>query len=82
MTFFVLMATGIMIEDTVQWVFYHLLFGGEKRGIWWAKAIGYVWVLSLFTYATPFYVYPSLRKSTGGPSDQVLPFSLIKVWQG
>ena len=80
-TFFVLMATGIMIEDTVQWVFYHLLVGDEKRGRWWAKVIGYVWVLALFTYATPFYAYPSLRKSTGGLNDQILPFSLINMLQ-
>ena len=78
-TFFVVMAMGILIEDTVQWLFYHLLVGDEKRGRWWAKIIGYVWVLGLFSYATPFYAYPSLRKNAGGLNNQVLPFSLIKM---
>ena len=78
-TFFVMMATGIMVEDAVQWAFYHLLVGNEKRGRWWGKVIGYVWVLGFFTYATPFWAYPSLRKNTVGSNNGVLPVSLIRM---
>ena len=78
-SFFTMMAVGILVEDGVQWVVYDVLLGEGKRGKWWGRAIGYVWVLGFFTYATPFWAYPSLRKNTGGPSNEVLPVSLMRI---
>lgn len=78
-TFLIMMATGVIVEDAVQCAFYHLLVGNEKRGRWWGKVIGYVWVLGFFTYATPFWAYPSLRKSTGDSSNGVLPVSFLRI---
>lgn len=75
--FFVMMAVGIMIEDGTQWVFYDLLMGGGVRGQSWAKALGFLWVLLFFAYATPFWAYPSLRKNTGGIKNEVLPLSVV-----
>ena len=74
-----MMATGIMVEDAVQWAFYHLLVGHEKRRNGGGKVIGYVWVLGFFTYATPFWAYPSLRKNSVGSNNGVLPVSLIRM---
>ena len=77
--FFVVMAVGIMIEDGTQWVFYDLLMGGGVRGRSWAKALGFLWVLLFFAYATPFWAYPSLRKNTGGIKNEVLPLSVVAM---
>lgn len=76
-TFFVMMATAIIIEDGAQWVSFDLLMGNEARKKWWTKAIGYVWVLMVFTYVTPFYAYPALRQNTGGKRYESLPFSVF-----
>lgn len=81
-TFFLMMAAGIMFEDAVQSVFYDSLVGEAKRGRWWGRGIGYVWVLGFFAYATPFWAYPSLRKNTGDWRNNVLPFSLMEIWKG
>ncbi len=77
--FFVMMAVGIVLEDGVQWVYYDHLMGVPARGKWWAKAVGYVWVVMVFAYATPFWAYPSLRKNAGGKATEVLPFSIMEI---
>ena len=76
-TFFVMMAVGILIEDFTQWVCYDVVMRGGSRGQPWAKAVGFVWVLLFFAYATPFWSYPSLRRNTGGIKDQILPVSIL-----
>ena len=71
------MAAGIMIEDAMQWLFYDLLMGGGERGRSWAKAIGFLWVLLFFTYATPFWAYPMLSRNTGEVNNDILPLSVV-----
>ena len=72
-----MMAVGVMIEDVAQWAFYDWLMGGGVRGQSWAKALGFLWVLLFFAYATPFWAYPHLRKNTGGVKNEILPLSVI-----
>ena len=76
-TFFVMMAAGVMLEDATQWVFYDLLMGGGVRGRSWAKALGFLWVILFFSYATPFWAYPMLRRNTGEINNDILPWSVV-----
>ena len=79
--FFSFMALGIILEDMVQWVFYRL-GPHEKRGSRLAKALGYIWVLLYFVYATPYYAYPGLSKNTGGTQNEFLPLSILRLLRG
>ena len=83
-SFFLLMAVGIMIEDAVQWVWSGVR-GGKltdegktaRKGKWWTTAIGYLWVVFWFSVATPYYAYPSLSRNKGEEKDKLLPFSVV-----
>ncbi|KAF3087274.1 hypothetical protein TWF569_008951 [Orbilia oligospora] len=62
--FFTVMATGIMIEDGVQWLFrsQKVRNGEEKEGlVVWKRAIGYIWVWGLLVLVAPFIDYPKFR---------------------
>ena len=76
-TFFVMMAAGVVMEDATQWVFYDLLMGGGVRGRSWAKALGFLWVILVFSYATPFWAYPMLRRNPGEINNDILPWSVL-----
>ena len=79
--FYVLMAGGIMLEDWMMWVWGKRSNQGEEeeRGPlrWWQKVVGYVWVALFFSWTTPVWAYPQLRRNTGAVSDCPLPFSVI-----
>ena len=89
---FVLMGVGIMGEDVVQWIWFDVLGarGGaeitpptnsklaiQKARTCWTRIIGYVWVATWLSVATPWYIYPSMSRNTGGARDRILPFSVI-----
>lgn len=74
--FFATMAVGIVLEDAVQWVFRTRNGIGREDSVW-RKAVGYVWVLAIFAYATPFYAYPGLSRSTEAVDSQVVPMSVF-----
>ena len=94
LAFFGLMVVGIIIEDTVQWVWFDVLSGQNildtgkredapnsrenRSGKWWTKAVGYMWVIIWFSLATPYYVYPSLSRNEGGEKGKVMPFSVVE----
>ena len=82
---FVLMSVGIVMEDAAQWVWFDILGGGgeerqskrRRNGTWATRIIGYVWVATWLSVATPWYIYPSMSRNTGGERDKILPFSVI-----
>ena len=78
---FLLMALGIIMEDAAQWLVFDIVLGSQARGSGWAKAVGYLWVLLWLVIATPFYPYPSLQRVTGGPKDELLPYSVVAMVQ-
>ena len=51
---------------------------GRARGKGWTTIIGYLWVAIWFSFATPWYAYPGLRRNAGGEKDAVLPFSVVE----
>ena len=78
--FFATMAAGIVVEDGVQWVagrvwptrpkaYERTGLGGIETENRVRKSIGYVWVLPLFSWATPVWAYPTLRRNTGAVAD-------------
>ena len=86
--FFVMHGVGIMIEDSVQWFFSRLRQSrgandDDRRAIsWWARIVGYVWVLLWMSWTMPGWAYPNYRRSDG---ELLLPFSLIESvarWKG
>ena len=90
--FFATMAAGIVVEDGVQWVAGRVWparpkgceMNGKVPGLGGTgienrmnKLIGYVWVLLFFSWATPVWAYPTLRRNTGAVADDPIPFSLV-----
>ena len=91
--FYILMAGGIVVEDGIVWAW--CLTSGcvhvkkqrvENREsepqagvLGWQKVLGFVWVALFFSWATPVWVYPQLRRNTGAVSDCPLPLSIIQV---
>ncbi|KAK6535858.1 hypothetical protein TWF281_000108 [Arthrobotrys megalospora] len=64
MFFFLVMATGIMVEDGVQWLFrsQKVRNGEAKEGlVVWKRIVGYIWVWGLFILVAPFIDYPKFR---------------------
>ncbi|KAK6362644.1 hypothetical protein TWF730_000099 [Orbilia blumenaviensis] len=62
--FFTVMATGIMIEDGVQWLFQSKKVRSkeEKEGlIIWKRVAGYIWVWGLLILVAPVIDYPKFR---------------------
>ncbi|KAK6508859.1 hypothetical protein TWF481_003625 [Arthrobotrys musiformis] len=62
--FFTVMATGIMVEDGVQWLFrsQKVRSKEEKEGlVVWKRIVGYIWVWSLLLLVAPFIDYPKFR---------------------
>ena len=61
--FFLTQAFGIMFEDAVQEV-YRRTRGQQKFSKmqrFWAKAVGYVWVLLFLSWSTAAWQYPAMR---------------------
>ncbi|KAL8725214.1 MAG: hypothetical protein Q9166_007496 [cf. Caloplaca sp. 2 TL-2023] len=76
--FFKTQVMGIILEDTVQWVYYAcrgVQRGNESTPI--RRAVGYIWVTIFLWWSTPAWFYPRLRTSEGDVRDKLLPFSLI-----
>ncbi|KAL8791593.1 MAG: hypothetical protein Q9195_005798 [Heterodermia aff. obscurata] len=53
---------------------------GQKRrqGTWATRVVGYLWVVTWLSVATPWYLYPNLSRDTGGERHEMLPFSVIR----
>lgn len=49
----------------------------RKEPTCWTRIIGYVWVATWLSVATPWYIYPSLCRNIGGARDRILPFSVV-----
>ena len=56
----------------------------KRPSTWATRLVGYLWVATWLSVATPWYIYPSMSRNTGGPRDQILPFSvvgyLLRTW--
>lgn len=87
--FFLLMAVGIIVEDVFIWEWKRVvkrkgnievenMQGGAN---WWHKAIGYIWVILFFSWATPVWAYPLLRRNVGGIESFPLPFSIVGLFR-
>ena len=90
MDFFILQAVGIVIEDGFQWMI-GIPFARKKSetqrrttsvsrvvdSVWTRRLVGYTWVLIFFSWASPIWLYPSLRRRTGTEKDVLFPFSLV-----
>lgn len=95
--FYMLMATGIVVED-----FFRSIFGvgkddganvenndgegttaGSSEKIAWGKrAIGYTWVLLFFSWATPVWIYPMMRRNTGSAMEDPVPLGFLGRTRG
>jgi hypothetical protein len=69
--FFLMQALGIMLEDAVTAVVGPLYRGRFNKG--WMKVLGYTWVILWLVWASPVWVYPLVRRSTGDP---IIPLSV------
>ena len=95
---FLLMAVGIMLEDTAQWIWFDVLNNDtnvEGKGLkkqrqhsrsqarsWKTMTIGYLWVVVWLSFVVPHLIYPTLRRNTGDEKDEILPFSAIRYFKG
>lgn len=83
--FFLTMAFGIMLEDFIKWVWKSLIQTSVKSDgtktkdqvSCWQKTIGYIWVVLYFSWASPVWMYPVLRRNDGGVESNPLPFSFV-----
>jgi Membrane bound O-acyl transferase family len=82
--FFLLMAVGIIVEDMGIWAWGRgVKLGGTRNiilsgeALWWQKTVGYIWVVLFFSWLTPVWAYPSLRRNVDNTASNPLPFSLI-----
>lgn len=94
--FYTLMVGGIVVEDGVIWAWGKLVDsasgreqkvksrgnGQQAQAVGWQRALGCVWVILFFSWATPVWVYPQLRRNTGAVSDSPLPFSVVGFVRG
>jgi hypothetical protein len=61
MWFFVIQVPGILIEDTVQWIYRSFI---ATRYTGWEIGVGYVWTILWLTWTTPVWLFPLLRMET------------------
>lgn len=62
-----------MLEDAVEAVWDGFMGGGRGR---WKRCVGFIWVISFLTWATPVWSYPnSLRYREG--VDVMFPVSIV-----
>jgi hypothetical protein len=87
--FYLIMAGGIVVEDVIVWGWETGMRPRVKDNsvntvaetVWWQKAIGYTWTILFFSWATPVWVYPLLRRNTGEIESFPLPFSLVGLFR-
>lgn len=86
--FFCTQAVGILIEDSVQALYYQFVPYRVKTGSYqWArveKVIGYVWLVVFLAWSTPAWAFPAMQRSQGKAEELILPFSIVKSlgWVG
>ncbi|MCJ1404229.1 hypothetical protein MMC11_007454 [Xylographa trunciseda] len=84
--YFCAQVLGIMIEDGVQAMYRRLApqSGGSQKHppLWWARALGYLWVAAFLTWSTPAFIYAMVAANKGGDRDEILPFSPLTLLQG
>ncbi|KAK6532083.1 hypothetical protein TWF694_003245 [Orbilia ellipsospora] len=76
--FFMIMATGIMVEDGAQWLFRgeKVRKSEEKEGhVLWKRVLGYMWVWGLLVMVGPLIDYPKVRARL----PTWLPFRLFAI---
>jgi hypothetical protein len=76
MQFFVGQAGGIMLEDSVVWL-WGVVFGKSEQKRWhiW---VGRLWFVLFMFWSTPIWGFPSARYSDG----TVVPWSLVTSLKG
>lgn len=74
---FMLQPVGIVLEDTVQAIFYRVGGKPEKGSEQprWHRIFGYIWVWTFLSLVAPIYNIPLLRYQDA--SKARVPFSLI-----
>ncbi|MCJ1464148.1 hypothetical protein MMC07_002761 [Pseudocyphellaria aurata] len=79
--FYMTQAVGIMLEDIVQAMYRSIR--GIQRGTPptpTTRLVGYIWLALFLSWSSPVWVYIRLRTATTDPSQQLLPFSLLSLW--
>ncbi|KAF7889118.1 hypothetical protein EAF00_009418 [Botryotinia globosa] len=67
---------GIVLEDVVKELSskFGILRSEKSRNV-----IGYVWVFLFQVWSVPAWMYPQLVGIKGGPEDEPLPFSVVRL---
>ena len=95
--FYMLMATGIVVEDFLRSIIGVGKDDGAKidhdggegpttvpseKIAWGKRVIGYTWVLLFFSWATPVWIYPMMRSDTGSAREDPVPLSFLGRTRG
>lgn len=75
MQFFLTQVVGIMLEDAVGAAWGTGSDGGGKK---WRRVLGFIWVISFLTWATPVWSYPNIQRR----KDAMFPVSVVGLLRG
>ena len=95
--FNILMATGIVVEDFFRWIIgvekddrgriehdegEESRIGPSEKFALAKRVTGYIWVILFFSWATPVWRYPVMRRDTGAAREDPVPFSFFGRTRG